>query len=492
MKINKGDNMKRIFEKKCIHEAMDYAENDKTLKRSIGPVGLTIMGVGGIIGAGIFIVTGVASASSGPALVISFIVAAIACTFTALCYAEFASMIPIAGSVYTYTYITMGEIWAWLMGWIMLLQYLIASAAVAIGWSSYVVALVTSTGIVLPAIISGPYGVNGSLINLPAVLVILVLTCVLLRGAAESSRFNALIVFIKVAVILLFITVGLNFINPANYHPFTPYGLAGVFQGAAMVFFAYLGFDAVASAAEETKNPGRTIPIGIIGSLIISSILYIAVAAVMTGMVPYNLLNNASPVAYALQHVGVQWAFTVITIGAIAGLTTVVLVNMFSKARIVFAMSRDGLLPKVFSNVHATRKSPVASILLVGGMATMVAAFFSLDSIFELVNIGALSAFIFLALSIIILRYHQPNIKRAFKCPLVPAVPVLSIIFCLALIVQLKVHIIQIFGVWLVLGIIIYFAYGRYRGLFKGEEGSSKGEIEGYEPPVIPETPPSK
>jgi APA family basic amino acid/polyamine antiporter len=484
--------MKRIFKKKCIHEAMACAENDKTLKRTIGPAGLTIMGVGGIIGAGIFIVTGVASAASGPALVLSFIVAAIACTFTALCYAEFASMIPIAGSVYTYTYITMGEIWAWLMGWIMVLQYLIASAAVAIGWSSYAVALVTSTGIALPAIISGPYGIQGSLINLPAVLIVLILTGVLVRGAQESARVNALIVFIKIAVILLFITVGLNFINPANYHPFTPYGLGGIFQGAAMVFFAYLGFDAVASAAEETKNPGRTIPIGIIGSLIISSILYIAVAAVMTGMVPFGLLNNSSPVSFALQHVGVQWAFTVISIGAIAGLTTVVLVNMFSKARIIFAMSRDGLLPKIFSNVSAGSQAPVTSILLVGGMATLVAAFFSLDSIFELVNVGALSAFIFLALSVIILRYQKPEIKRSFKCPLVPAVPILSIILSLALISQLKVHIIQIFIVWLVLGVIIYFAYGRYRGQFKDDADKNiiEGDVEGYEPPL--ETPLSK
>jgi basic amino acid/polyamine antiporter, APA family len=484
--------MKRIFQKKCVHEALACAENDKTLKRSIGPLGLTIMGVGGIIGAGIFIITGVASSASGPALMLSFIVAAIACTFTALCYAEFASMIPIAGSVYTYTYITMGEIWAWLMGWIMVLQYLIASAAVAIGWSSYAVALVTSTGIILPAVISGPLGVNGSIINLPAVIIILILTGVLVRGAQESARFNAFIVFIKIVVILLFITIGVNYINPSNYHPFTPYGLTGVFQGAAMVFFAYLGFDAVASAAEETKDPGRTIPIGIIGSLIISSILYVAVAAVMTGMVPYNLLNNASPVAFALQFVGVQWAFTVITIGAIAGLTTVVLVNMFSKARIIFAMSRDGLLPKVFSKVDKDCKAPVASIVLVGAMATIIAAFFSLDSIFELVNVGALSAFIFLALSVIILRRQQPEMKRSFKCPLVPAIPILSIIFSLALISQLKIHILQIFIVWLVLGVIVYFAYGKYRGQFKDrdDEDLVDGDIEGFEPPI--ESPLSK
>ncbi len=482
--------MKKIFQKKCINEALECANNSNSLKRSIGPVGLTIMGVGGIIGAGIFIVTGVASASSGPALIVSFIIAAIACTFTALCYAEFASMIPIAGSVYTYTYITMGEIWAWIMGWILILQYLIASAAVAIGWSSYVIALVGSFGIVLPSIISGPLGVNGSLINLPAVIIILILTAVLVRGAEESAKVNALIVFVKVAVILLFITIGVSFINPTNYHPFTPFGITGIFQGAAMVFFAYLGFDAIASAAEETKNPGRTIPIGIIGSLIISSVLYIAVAAVMTGMVPYNLLNTPSPVSYALQHVGVQWAFTVITIGAIAGLTTVVLVNMFSKARIVFAMSRDGLLPKVFSNVNDGCQAPVASILLVGAMATVIAAFFSLDSIFELVNVGALTAFMVLAIAVIILRLQQPELKRSFKCPLVPAIPILSIIFSIALISQLKVHILQIFAVWLILGILIYFAYGKYRGLFKKPISESEPDIEGFETPL--EIPPSK
>ncbi len=482
--------MKEIFKKKCIYQAIDCAKNDKTLKRSIGPAGLTIMGVGGIIGAGIFIVTGVASAASGPALMVSFIVAAIACTFTALCYAEFASMIPIAGSVYTYTYITMGEIWAWIMGWIMILQYLIASAAVAIGWSSYVIAFLTSIGIVLPSVISGPLGVKGSIINIPAVIIIIILTGVLVQGAQESARFSAIIVFIKISVILLFITIGINYINPANYHPFTPYGLSGIFTGAAMVFFAYLGFDAVASAAEETKDPGRTIPIGIIGSLIISSILYIAVAVIMTGMVPYNLLNTASPVAFALQYVGVKWAFTVITVGAIAGLTTVVLVNMFSKARIIFAMSRDGLLPKIFSNVNQNCKAPVASIILVGVMAAIIAAFFSLDSIFELVNVGALSAFIFLALSIIILRKEQPYMERSFKCPLVPAIPILSIILSLALISQLKVHIIQIFIVWLVLGVVVYFAYGKYRGLFRHDEEILESDIGGFEPPQ--ENPQSK
>ena len=484
--------MKRILKKKCIHEALDCAENDKTLNRTIGPAGLVTLGVGGIIGAGIFIVTGVASAASGPALVLSFIVAAIACTFTALCYAEFASMIPIAGSVYTYTYITMGEIWAWVMGWIMILQYLIAASAVAIGWSSYTMGLINSFGIHLPAVISGPYGVEGSFINLPAVLIIVILTGVLIRGAEESARFNALIVFIKISVILLFITVGIHYINPANYHPFTPYGLAGVFQGAAMVFFAYIGFDTVASAAEETKDPGRTIPIGIIGSLIVSTILYIAVAVVITGMVPFNLLNTASPVSFALQYVGVQWAFTVISVGAIAGLTTVVLVNMFSKARIIFAMSRDGLLPKVFSNVKVGCQAPVASILLVGLIAAIIAAFFSLGSIFELVNVGALSAFIFLALAVIILRRERPEMKRSFKCPLVPAIPLLSIILCLALLSQLKFDVIELFIIWIGLGVVVYFIYGKYRGKFDSPDQDEhiENDIDGFEPPI--EYPPSK
>ena len=256
-----------------------------------------------------------------------------------------------------------------------------------------------------------------------------------------------------------------------------------------MVFFAYLGFDAIASAAEETKNPGRTIPIGIIGSLIISSILYIAVAAVMTGMVPYNLLNTPSPVSFALQYVGVQWAFTVITVGAIAGLTTVVLVNMFSKARIVFAMSRDGLLPKVFSNVKEGCQAPVASILLVGAMATVIAAFFSLGSIFELVNVGALTAFMVLAIAVIILRIKEPELERSFKCPLVPAIPIMSIIFSLILISQLKAHILQIFAIWLAVGVIVYFAYGKYRGLFAKPIDGLGDDSEGFEPV---ETPASK
>ncbi len=476
--------MKRIFKKKCINDVLNLSTSSQDLKRSIGPLGLTVMGVGAIIGAGIFIVTGVASAKSGPGLVLSFIIAAIACTFTAFCYAEFASMIPVAGSVYTYAYVAMGEIWAWMIGWILMFEYLIASSSVAIGWSAYTVGLLNSLGIVLPAMLTNPLGVNGGLLNLPALLIVVFLTEILLRGAEESARFNAIAVGIKIAIIVIFIAVGLSFINPMNYHPFMPYGWSGIFQGASMVFFAYIGFDAVASAAEEAKDPQRTLPIGILGSLIISSILYIAVAAVMTGMVNYTFLNNAAPVSAALQHVGVGWALSIVTLGAIAGLTTVILVNLFGQTRIAFAMSRDGLLPDFFSKVHAKSKAPSGSILIIGIFASIISAFLPMESIFELVNIGALSAFIFLALSIIILRKNSPDICRSFKCPLVPVIPVISIGMSLLLISKLSTSTIRTFIIWIMVGIVFYFVYGKHTGRFKSQEDSEKSlnEINPVEP----------
>jgi APA family basic amino acid/polyamine antiporter len=452
--------MKRnIFRKKPIHDLIGNDKSDESLKRAIGPLSLIIMGLGCIIGAGIFIVTGVASANySGPALVLSFIISAIACVFTALCYAEFASIIPISGSVYTYTYVAMGEVWAWMIGWVLTFEYLISASAVAVGWSSYIVSLLNSTGIILPQILTNPPGLG--LINLPAFLIISFLTGVLVLGVKESVRFNAVIVVLNIAIILLFIFVGINFINPANYHPFIPYGWSGVLQGAAMVFFAYIGFDAVSTAAEETKDPQKTLPIGIIGSLIISSVLYIVVAAVLNGMVPYNLLNNAAPVTFALEKVGANWAASIVSFGALFGLTSVLLTSLFGQTRIFYSMSRDGLLPGIFSKVHANFRSPIMSILIVGAIASIIAAFFPLSAIIELVNIGTLSAFIFLALSIIVLRRQQPDIPRKFKCPLVPVVPVLSIIFCVFLIFQLSSSTLERFLISLIIGLAVYFAYG--------------------------------
>ncbi len=410
-------------------EYIAHPENiDKSLKRSIGPTGLILLGLGSIIGAGIFIVTGVTAANySGPALLISFIISAVACTFTALYYAEFASMIPIAGSVYTYTYVTLGEIWAWMIGWVLIFEYLISASAVAVGWSSYTVGLLGSAGINLPAYLTGSMAVGG-FINLPAVVIIGLLTGVLILGAKKSTRINTAIVIAYIAVIIIFIVVGMKFINPTNYTPFTPFGIAGVFQGAAMVFFAYICFDAVSTAAEETKDPQKNQPNGISGSLIISSILYIVVAGVLTGMVPYYLLNNSAPVAFALKYVGSGWIASIVSIGALCGITSVLLTSLFGQTRIFFAMSRDGLLPGIFSRVHSTYKSPVTSIILVGTVAALIAAFIPLALIIELVNIGTLSAFIFLAISVIVLRRSQPDIPHGFKCPLVPIIPLISII----------------------------------------------------------------
>jgi APA family basic amino acid/polyamine antiporter len=479
---------KKIFSKKPINELLYSKNSEKSLKRSIGPFGLTLLGLGSIIGAGIFIVTGVASANySGPALVLSFVISAIACAFTALCYAEFASMIPIAGSVYTYTYVTLGEIWAWMIGWVLIFEYLISASAVAVGWSSYTVGLLGSAGINLPASLTGSV-VMGGLINLPAVMIIGLLTGVLILGAKESARVNAVIVIANIAVILLFIVVGIKYVNPANYTPFTPFGIAGVFQGAAMVFFAYIGFDAVSTAAEEAKNPQKNLPKGIIGSLIISSILYIVVAAVLTGMVPYNLLNNAAPVAFALQYVGTNWVASIVSVGALCGITSVLLTSLFGQTRIFFAMSRDGLLPGVFSRVHHSYKSPVTSIILVGIVAALIAAFVPLAVIIELVNIGTLSAFIFLALSVIILRRQQPDIPRGFKCPFVPVIPIISILACLFLIAQLSSTTLQRFIISLIIGVSVYFAYGMHNSKLHNSEDDDMDEVNLMTDPSAVET----
>lgn len=470
---------RKIFTKKTIDDILSENNEQKSLERSIGPIGLILLGLGSIIGAGIFIVTGVASANySGPALVISFIISAVACAFTALCYAEFASMIPISGSVYTYTYITLGEIWAWLIGWVLIFEYLISASAVAVGWSSYSVGLLGSVGIILPVYLTSSVALGG-LINLPAVMIIGLLTGVLVLGAQESSRVNAAIVVTNLAVILIFIAVGMGHINTANYTPFTPYGITGVFQGAAMVFFAYIGFDAVSTAAEEAKDPQKNLPRGIIGSLIISSVLYVVVAAVLTGMVPYNLLNNAAPVAFALQYVGSNFVASVVSVGALCGITSVLLTSLFGQTRIFFSMSRDGLLPELFSKVHPNFKSPITSIILVGTVACIIAAFIPLAAIIELVNAGTLSAFIFLAISIIVLRRKRPDVKRSFKCPLVPYVPIISIVSCLFLLTQLSFTTLQMFVISIVIGVSVYWAYGmRNSKLSKlGEEINDEVEV---------------
>lgn len=455
--------VRSLFKKKDLNECLQH-NCDKTLKRSLGSKELVIMGIGAIVGAGIFIVTGVASATSGPALVLSFIIAGIACGFTALCYAEMASLISVTGGVYTYVHVTMGEFWAWMIGWALIFEYLLSASAIAISWSSYTTGFLSSMGLALPEIITSSPLTGSGLINLPALLIIATLTGVLILGAKESIRINTAIVFIKLAVILLFIIVGAQFINPANYNPFAPNGFSGIFQGAALVFFAYIGFDAVASATEETKNPQKALPIGIIGSLIFCSILYIVVTIVLNGMAPFSLFGGSSaPIQLALEYVGVNWAMAIITVGAIAGLTTVLLTMLFGQTRIFYSMSRDGLLPGIFSKVHTNFHSPVMSIVIVGAIGSIIASFFPFNAIVELVNIGTLIGFIFLAVSLILLRRQHPDIPRKFKCPLVPVVPILSIIFCVFLIFQLSHTTLERFAISLVVGATFYFVYRRYK-----------------------------
>lgn len=452
--------MGSLFRKKNIDECLNPENSNRGLKRSLGPLQLIIMGIGAIIGAGIFVVTGLASVTAGPALVISFIIAAIACFFTALCYAEFASMFPISGSVYTYTYATMGEVWAWMIAWVLLFEYLISSAAIAVAWSEYFVALLKSAGITLPPIITSSALTGSGFLNLPAMLIVGLLTAVLIVGTHYKAKVNATFVIIKLAVIALFIIIGSQFINPANYTPFMPHGFSGVWQGAALIFFAYIGFDAVSTAAEETKNPQRSLPIGIIGSLIICSILYIVVAAILNGLVPYSLLNVSAPVSFALETVGANWAASIIAFGALFGLTSVLLTLLFGQTRIFYAMSKDGLIPDLFSKIHHGFRTPMHSTIIVGVISGLIAAFFPLSIIVKLVNIGTLSAFIFIALAVIILRYQRPDLPRKFKTPLVPVIPILSIIFCGALIYNLDFSTLERFFISLIIGLAVYFAYG--------------------------------
>ncbi|NOW09430.1 APA family basic amino acid/polyamine antiporter [Clostridium saccharobutylicum] len=349
--------MKDIFRTKSIKTLIKETEGEKSLKKSLGAFELTMLGIGAIVGSGIFVLTGVAAAKfSGPALVISFIVAGLACAFAALCYAEFAAMIPVAGSAYTYGYAALGEVWAWIIGWDLILEYAVAIGAVAIGWSGYIVNLLKNMGINLPAsLVASPY--EGGIVNLPAMLIIGVISILLIIGVKESAKFNNLIVAIKLVIIFLFIFLAVGHVKPANWQPFMPYGFNGVLQGAAYVFFAYIGFDAVSTAAEEVKNPQKDLPKGIIASLLICTVLYIVVSAILTGVVPYlNYMNTAAPVAFALEQIGINWGSALVSVGAVFGLTSVLLVMMFGQTRIFFAMSRDGLLPEVIGGINKKQK----------------------------------------------------------------------------------------------------------------------------------------
>jgi basic amino acid/polyamine antiporter, APA family len=455
-----------IFRKKSIADLVAASKTGTTLNKELGTWDLTMLGIGAIIGTGIFVLTGAGALTAGPALIISFVIAGLACLFAALSYAEFASTVPVSGSVYTYTYATMGEFLAWIIGWDLILEYLLAVSAVSVGWSGYFQSLLKGFGIHIPAALSAaPGAVPGltSYFNLPAFLIVMLITFLLSIGVKQSKRVNNIMVIIKVAVVILFIVVAVGYVKPANWTPFTPFGMEGIFAAAALVFFAFIGFDAIASAAEETKNPNKDLPKGIIYSLLICTFLYVIVTSIMTGVVPYPDFkgNEDHPISLVLQMAGQNWVAGIVDIGAILGMTTVMLVMLYGQTRVSYAMSRDGLLPKFFRTVHKKYRTPYGSTWFFGIVAALMGALIPLDELAKLVNIGTLSAFVLVSVAVLVLRRTQPDLPRAFRCPAVPWIPLLAIIFCGFLMAQLDGDTWVRFIIWLGIGSAIYFLYSK-------------------------------
>jgi len=454
-----------LFAKRSLEEIQADSEKEGfRLKRVLGAFDLTFLGIGAIIGTGIFVLTGVAAAKySGPAVVLSFVVSGFACALAALCYAEFASMIPISGSAYTYAYATLGEIFAWIIGWDLILEYTVSCIAVSIGWSGYMVNLLKGFGVVIPAWACNPP------LNLPAAGIVACLTVLLVVGVKESSRFNNIIVMIKLAVILFFIVFGIFYVKPANWTPFMPYGWSGVMSGAAIIFFAYIGFDAVSTTAEEARDPKRDLPIGIIASLLVCTVLYIVVAGILTGIVPLQEINAnpemsrdflKAPVAFALSFIHQDWASGIISVGAVMGITTVLLVMLFGQPRIFFSMSRDGLLPKGISRVHPRFGTPYITTIITGSLVAIFALLVSIGTVAELTNIGTLFAFAIVSIGVLVLRKTNPDAKRSFKVPFLKVLSPISVGMCVYLMYNLPVMTWIRFLVWLDIGLVIYFFYG--------------------------------
>lgn len=452
-----------LFRTKPIEAHLNAGGASETkLKKSLGAFDLATLGIGAIIGTGIFVLTGVAAAQhAGPALVLSFILSGLACGFAALCYAEFASTVPAAGSAYTYSYTAFGELIAWVLGWDLILEYGVAASTVASGWSGYFQGLMKGFNIILPTALSSALDpTHGTYIDLPAIIIILLITWLLSRGVKEAVRFNSIMVIIKLVVVLFFIAVGIWYVKPANWTPFMPFGFSGVAGAASVVFFAYIGFDSVSTAAEEVRRPQRDLPIGIIASLGICTLLYIIVSLILTGIVPYTLLNVKNPVAFALNYIHLDWAAGIISLGAIFGLTTVLLVMMFGQTRLFFAMSRDGLLPKFLSNVNPKTQTPFVSTWVLGIVVSIIAGVTPLGRLAELTNIGTLFAFTVVSIGLIVLRHTQPDLKRGFRVPFVPWIPLLGAAFCMYLMFNLQAFTWIAFVVWLLIGLVIYFGYG--------------------------------
>ncbi len=467
-----------LLRRKSVTQLQADALTDNRLKRALGATNLTALGIGAIIGTGIFVLTGtVAAQNAGPAVVLSFVLAGVASVFAALCYSEFAALVPMAGSAYTYGYATLGELFAWFIGWDLILEYALGAVTVSIGWSGYVVSFLRDIGIHIPPELSAARGTLitladgtqvAAIFNLPAVIIIAVVTLLLVIGIRESATVNNVIVFVKVAVVLVFIIGAAHAVNPANWHPFIPpstgarghFGWSGVMQGAGIVFFAYIGFDAVSTAAQEAKNPQRDMPIGIIGSLLICTVLYIAVSALATGIVPYPQLDVPDPIAVAADHGGMGWMAGAIKLGAIAGLSSVILVMLLGQSRIFWTMADDGLLPKFVSRVHPKFRTPWITTIVTGVVVAFFAALFTVREAGSLVSIGTLLAFVIVSIGILVLRIREPDLPRTFKTPAVWIVAPLGALSALYLMVSLPWRTWERLIIWFVIGMFVYFFYG--------------------------------
>ena len=450
-----------LFRKKSIAELRAMAEKSG-LAKSLTAFDLVILGIGAVIGTGIFVLTGVAAARyAGPAVPLSFVLSGLTCAFAGLAYAEFASIVPASGSAYTYAYASLGEFIAFIVGWNLVLEYTVTCAAVSVGWSGYVVGLFKSAGYqVLPESLTLPT-FDGGLINLPAIFITMFLSVLLIRGTRESVTVNRILVFVKLAAVFIFLVIAGPKVDVTNWEPFMPFGYSGIAQGAAIVFFAYIGFDAVATSAEECKNPSRDLPIGILGSLFVCTILYAIVAAVLTGVVPYTLLDTPEPVAFALRELGYTIGSALVGVGAICGITTVLLVLLYGQARIFFVMSRDGLVPASICKVHKKYKTPYVVTIVGCILVSIIGGLFPVGVIAEMANIGTLTAFTIAAVGVMVLRKSDPDLHRNFKCPAVWIVAPLAMISCLYLIYNLPIETWIRFVVWLILGLAVYFGYSR-------------------------------
>jgi len=468
-----------LFRRKSITALQAEASSEHGLRRALGPLNLTLLGIGAIIGTGIFVLTGtVAAQNAGPAVVLSFVLAGIASIFAALCYSEFAALVPIAGSAYTYGYATLGELFAWIIGWDLVIEYAFSASTVAIGWSGYVVSFLRNIGINIPAALSAAPGTvvtmaDGStvtaLFNLPAVLIIVLVSSLLVIGIKESARVNDTIVFIKVAVVIIFIVFAAQAIRAENWTPFIPpntgnrenFGFTGIVAGAGIVFFAYIGFDAVSTAAQEAKNPQRDMPIGIIGSLLVCTVLYLLVSAIATGVMPYQELDVPDPIAKAATAAGLGWMARLIELGAIAGLSSVILVQLLGQSRVFWSMSNDGLLPPFVNKIHPKFRTPWITQIVLAVLVSVPAGFLTVRESAALVSIGTLLAFVIVCAAVMVLRKREPNLPRPFKTPAVWVVAPLGILSCLYLMYYLPLRTWMRLGIWLAFGLLVYFAYGR-------------------------------